>query len=246
MRKVAVFLHGNPGGSIDFSELMQHLSLGSDTDILMHERPREGALISDVIKGLEARVFSKDYDQVYVIAYSWGCYLAGVWLTQTVVPIEKIIFICPTLVAENPIKPIVNLLSRMPLLGPLLLKRKAPRLANEFIEKCFSPLKANVVQHHKMMSELHNPAIWRGAIDYKFQQQSQAMPKLDMDADRLIIVRGLEDKSTTWSIQKQCLNKVVDPLANAQLNEISGVGHALMWSDSEHVAELINNAVAGG
>lgn len=167
MNKLIVALHGNPGTIADFEAIFQRLELDKKVDTVIHHRPSAGADLHWLAMDIERIVMRHPASEITLLAYSWGCYLACHWLSISKFKISRLIFISPTVIAENRISPLAVAITRLPLVGSLVLKKIAQKKSPEFIAKSFHPIKPSPKDYAFIYNELNNADIWKGAIHYK-------------------------------------------------------------------------------
>lgn len=245
MNKLIVALHGNPGTIADFEAIFQRLELDNKVDTVIHHRPSAGADLHWLVRDIERTVGRHPTSEITLLAYSWGCYLACRWLSVSKFKINKLIFISPTIIAENPISPLAVAITRLPLVGGLILKRIAQKKSPEFIAKCFYPLKPSEKVCAIQYNVLNNAGIWKGAIHYKRQQQNSGIAGLRIPEDiETIIIRGELDGSVDWSVQEKALRMLFPDWSKVVTHVVKNAGHALPWTESDKLARIIQNGIA--
>jgi acyl-CoA synthetase (AMP-forming)/AMP-acid ligase II len=155
-----------------------------------------------------------------------------------------VVFISPTLIAENPLSGFAVTLTGLPVLGSMLLNKLANKKSHEFIEKSFYPQKPSPQQRAGLHKKLNRALIWKGAIRYKQQQQKSGLQNLKIPADaEVIIVRGELDASVTWSLQENALRALIPDWNRVAIHVIEKAGHALPWTEPDRVARIVRDAL---
>lgn len=247
MSQLILALHGNPGDSTDFDPVFEKLGIDSKADAVVHHRPVAGADIRQLIIGIERDLSAFPTRAITVIAYSWGCYLACHWFAQSKLNIARMIFISPVLVAENPVSKFALIITRLPMLGNIILNKIAKNKSPEFIEKCFQPNKPSPQDYATLYKQLNNPVLWKGAIHYKYQQQTIGINDLKKINDvEIVIIRGTQDASVNWTVQQNALRALITNWDHVGVHEIKNTGHALLWTEPDQLAHIIRRAMATG
>ena len=240
MNQLIVALHGNPGNITDFYSVIEELGIDGKADAIIHHRPLAGMNIHKLVVDIEENIASFKKREITVIAYSWGCYLACRWLAISKLNISKIIFISPTLIAENPVSPLAVIITKIPILGNLILNRIAKTKSIEFIEKCFYPQIPSPQNQALLYNQLNSPVIWKGAINYKHQQQKIGIAGLKkFDDIKVIVVRGELDSSVNRLVQENALRTLSLDWGKVRMHEIKNAGHALLWTHAKQIAQRL-------
>lgn len=244
MNQLIVALHGNPGNITDFDSVIEELGIDGKADAIIHHRPLAGMNIHKLVVDIEENIASFKKREITVIAYSWGCYLACRWLAISKLNISKMIFISPTLIAENPVSPFAVIITKIPILGNLILNRIAKTKSIEFIEKCFYPQIPSPQNQALLYNQLNSPVIWKGAINYKHQQQKIGIAGLKkFDDIKVIVVRGELDSSVNRLVQENALRTLSLDGGKVRMHEIKNAGHALLWTHAKQIAQIIRSNI---
>lgn len=240
MKRIVVALHGNPGEAGDLAPLAERIT---DAMPIVHfHADTQPLALNRLIKQLEQQVQNQRADEVIVLAFSWGAYLALHWLRNTQQPVRHIVLVNPTLVAGNPISALTDFLTGLPGLGSAMLMATAVRTAGAIIDRMFAPELPPQPYRDAMVRAMNSPSVWRKAIERKRMQQRYPLAFQAFPAPhRLLIVRGESDQMVNWAPQQQLLAALgVD---SAQIHSLPGAGHGLPWTRPDAVASLVKQAL---
>jgi acyl-CoA synthetase (AMP-forming)/AMP-acid ligase II/pimeloyl-ACP methyl ester carboxylesterase len=247
MTQLIVALHGNPGTTHDFDAVIDLLTRERDVDVLVHRRPHEGAGLGELVAGLEAMLARHAGPEITVLAYSWGCYLACRWLSVSRFPIARLILVSPTVVAENRLSPLVVALARIPVAGWLLLKKIAPAKSREFIDKSYHPQRPPATESARHFQRLNHAGVWRGALRYKWQQQTLGTHDLHIpEGIETVVVRGELDSASCWPVQEAALRGLVSDWRKVAIHVVPRMGHALPWTAPSTLAGVVRRTRDAG
>ncbi len=245
MSQLIVTIHGNPGVASDFDDVLA--ALNANAKLSRIARPKEGASLATLISQIDREVTTQACDEVIVIAYSWGSYLALQWALTAQKKPTLLVLVNPTLSSHNPIPSFLRHLTNLPVLGKLLLNKLAKSKTPEFVSHSFAPAKPTPTQRERMTTQLLDPDMWKGAIEYKLVQQENPLPtSRHLTGVKTLVIRGAQDASVEWLPQRDLLNAILGGNAHYTLEEIAGAGHALPWTHASALADLIRNAIPAG
>lgn len=243
MKRILVALHGNPGEAGDLNVLAERMA--DDLPVVHFNADAKPLTLNGLIERLERQVQSQHADDVILLAYSWGAYLALYWLRNTQQPVRHVVLVNPTLVAGNPISALTDFLTGLPGLGSALLMATAVPTSGAIIERMFAPELPPQPYRDEMVRAMSKPIIWRKAIERKRMQQRFPLAFHAFPAPhRLLVIRGEADQMVNWAPQQQLLAALgVDA---SQIHTVPGAGHGLPWTRPDAVAALINQALGLG
>ncbi len=238
MSQLLVVIHGNPGTPNDFDSVIGFLT--RDRKILRFQRPSECKGLSELLKLLDEEVKKQCADEIEVVAYSWGAYLALQWACMTDQKLTRLVLVNPTLCVDSPLSPAIGKATSVPLVGDFLLRKIAASKTEDFIAHSFSPAIPAVGLKTQLLENLGKPGIWKAAILYKIMQQNNPLSARKMNREfQMDVIRGVDDEAIAWLPQRDMLNTLIGGNQYYHLHEIKGAGHALPWTHAAQLAEII-------
>ena len=230
MKKIIVH-HGSPGSPKDFGHLKKQLP---DFELLEFDR---------VTKSMPAHFESADYQ----LGYSFGCVEA----LKTAVQNKKtkmLILVAPYMfVPKRP-----GALMKGLLISDLFRNLALPALAKKSIEKMLkeSSHPKNIPDHYENdAKEYFNSERLALSILEKNIKHSEVVALFDILVDRktpILIIMGEGDQTCYKGINKERQFNPLTSLKNATIKMIPDAGHALLWTHTRELGEIINNALNSG
>ncbi|GIW72293.1 MAG: hypothetical protein KatS3mg102_1835 [Planctomycetota bacterium] len=236
---MVIALHGNPGTGADLEPLAARLG-AQGPRVVVPSRPPAGAPLEELVAELDR--LALEAEQLCLLGYSWGCYLALRYARLAARPPAAIVLVNPYLVAQNPLSPLVPVALGLPLLGRLLVRGVAAK-APAFIETVFAPEPPPAETAAALRARLADPVMWRGAVRYKLLQQREPLAALAQPPARMLVVRGSADRVADWQVQQRPLAGI---LPRIEIEEVPGAGHGLPWTRTAELARRIADWLAAG
>jgi pimeloyl-ACP methyl ester carboxylesterase len=221
-------LHGLAGSPNDWNILEQELK-GSAYKIIKADSYNPKVL----------RQIEDEETNVFVITHSWGAYVLIKSMSKLKITdkIEKVILVNPYVEVENPLRPLIAFLLRVPLLGEQLIKLSHKKGAVQFFQKMIAPYKYTDIPYFTEV-EIHLKSLeeWRKTVLAKIKHQREPLGlnlRFDLPVDVLI---GFKDKAATSDFQLEFIKKI---FKNLVVHEFVNEGHGILWTQAKKITEIL-------
>lgn len=214
--------HGSPGSNRDFFHLK--------------------VLIPELHFEFEDRVLNeKCHSSInYELGYSYGAVFALIKAAENP-NTEAVILIAPFLFPKESVGIAMSTIMKMSIISNPLLKKSGPLKIEEMLIKSSHPHAVSEIyrQDAKLYIE---PERLRHAIlekDIDVSLIFTALKKLEQKKTKIIVIYGEEDLSSEYENHIRPLNEY----KNIEFIKIKNAGHALLWTHTEKLAEIIKNQI---
>jgi len=242
---------GNPGSAADFASLLAAVDPKRQAAVGFYRMPLDrcdepSMLAAADLALAEAQAAAGGVDlrgDLVGVAYSFGAYMALRWAKERGLRWRTLVLLCPTLVSERPVSPLQRVVLGTPLVGDVVLRAVAPKLAAGFVATCFAPGSAADGEGMMLQARLAHAPIWRAAMQQKIVQTRLPLEGSYQDqVQRLVVLRGGADAAVPWPTQEAAMERI--GLKAESIHVLAGAGHSLLWSHRDQVVPLVVDALA--
>ncbi len=213
--------HGSPGTPNDFFHLKLLLP-----SLIFTSRDR-----------LHDEFIKHNDENIIEAGYSFGCFFALLSALEHADKVKHVFLIAPYFFGETKTGIITKTILKIPAARDFIIKRKAPTAIEDQIKKAAFPKDVPDI-YRSDSHQWHNPKRLAHAVLEKDIDEKKfylMLKELEKKKIPITIIYGKKDKTSREEIQ-------VDPLLkykNIQVEFIEDGGHALLWTHTKTLAEII-------
>lgn len=228
MKKI-IAIHGNPGHMDDWNEVKKLLP--QDTEFLALD-----AYDPDLLKKL--RSFHGPY---ILTGFSLGCYTLMRYLPEIKDKVSGIVLVAPYLSSEKPLSGAAKALLGLPVVNSMLIESSRKKSAAGFLENMIHPQKMTDHPYYKtFLTRLETTDLWAKTVRRKIDAENHPLTKTTSNIP-VSALWGKEDKTSN----RQRQSSMLDGFSKVQHKDLTGGGHALLWSHAKDVAEALGKISEG-
>ncbi len=212
-----VSFHGSPGGPEDFSQISKLLKHN-----FLHTDRQKNSIIE-----------KEELDQQSIfIGYSWGCRELFRFLKSNPSSPQLVILISPYLFAE-PIGLFKKLILSTPFIGNKILSKMSKKAIDSFLSKSSHPQDVpseyQDYKKHLLKTKVLKQSLFEKDL-FSLDDVNKRTP--------ILLIWGESDQTSNYDQQIAPLIKHTESI---NIKKISSGGHALPWTHSQEVADLISH-----
>jgi pimeloyl-ACP methyl ester carboxylesterase len=242
---ILLALHGNPGTGTDFDLLRTHLQLPPHIRFVAWNRPVPGVSIDTLLQELQQFVSAQKEQEVHLLTYSAGGYLAAQALQHQSLRVRSLIMINPALAPGKPLPFLAKQLFALPWIGEHAVDALQGKLKAELITRTFSPLSPPVQGLQYLEKTLNGKAIWLAALHYKAEQENHPInPQQPLTVPHVLLLRSDVDESIHWPAHRTVFERLIQAAPHTEEILISQGAHGLIWTHPAELAGHINRWLA--
>lgn len=223
MKIVAV--HGNPGHEDDWNEIRSLLPKGVEFVAL-------DAYAADFAKKL------RSIPGPFVLTgFSLGCYTIMRHLPEVQEKVAGLVLVCPYLVSEKPLSPLARALLRVPVLSGALIEKSKNNSVTDFLQRMVHPQKIADHPYYELFHyRLNTTDLWAKTVKRKIDAEKNPLSLSGKYGIPVIALWGKDDLTASRASQGAHLKG----FSRISHEELTGGGHALLWSHARDVAEALS------
>ena len=175
-------------------------------------------------------------DQVGIVAYSWGAYLALTYLSLNPDHVDRIFLINPLVQDSNPKTKFWHRLEILPFIGKAILFPSIYAKSYDYLKKMFSPQPIAPHAEKKLKPFLQSASVWQGNVVYK-----QMLSEFPLSEDLKSFPVPVHALFGNNDLIAPCLTQLpyLQNLVKFTYKTVDQAGHALPWTN----VPLINDEI---
>lgn len=240
MRSI-VWLDTVPNQNSAVAEIIPRLQ--KDFDNIIFNPSFSKLSFEDFFTLLNRSVLSAEKDQVSLVAYSWGAYLALTYLSLNPDHVESLFLINPLLYDQEPQLKVIRYLQSLNYLGKAFLYPFTNSKASTYLKKIFSPQSVPFNVERLLKSRLQSTTLWQEEVVFRNMVEEFPLSEdLKSVPQPIHAMFGNEDAMCSFRSQTSYFKNYV----NFSSTVVEQAGHALPWTHTDLVADEIRHFFKSG
>lgn len=231
--KLLLCMHGNPLQGQEFDPLLKSLQESGFTPVI-HKRPIKGSELEPLLQSVNATVKVSGGGPFYILAYSWGAYLALAYRQRFPENVLGMILVNPFFVDTKESSSIYKFFLATPIVRTIAIKLRCRAFASAYIKRLFSPSSPPQLIKTNLEAFLSHVPVWKGEAAYKKLMMSHPLSMPDQAKIPVAAIVGEMDNMAPLNEEKPYLDAL-----GAYIEIIPGAGHALPWTHTQYIADIV-------